>query len=275
MMKSIGGAGGRLLTEFAARDPAVFTIDEAVRFLRLPRKNVAKLLSGLAAGGWLTRIHRGTYEVSPIWSSPAQPYQPDRYAWLSAWAPDPYYVGFRSALELHDLLLQPVVGQIWVAVPASRKQPHASPDRVRWVVLRRDRFTWGIQNHWIDSRKLRVSDLERTVLDVCHLPRHAGGITEVAHALRRSGSRLDYRKLLAHAKRFEMVSVTRRLGALIRVLELPAPSGFLDGLRALLPARTGAAVLLDPTSPGKGVTDPEWYVKLNVSLSDLQQGART
>lgn len=73
---------------------------------------------------------------------------------------------------------------------ATRAQGGSTPgDRVIWVVTKPDRFEWGVRDRWIGSAKVPVSDPERTFLDCLHLPRHAGGITEVAAALLRAGRR--------------------------------------------------------------------------------------
>lgn len=119
------------------------------------------------------------YKVAPIWATRGS-FESDRFAGLSQSLELPYYVGYRSALELYGWLQHPVVGRLWIAVPQPRRLLRTPRDRLIWVVTKADRFEWGVTQRWLGSAKVSVSDPERTFLDCLHLPRHAGGITEVA-----------------------------------------------------------------------------------------------
>ena len=273
--KSVGGRGSDLLVHFAQRSPPTFEAREAAELLNVDTSTAARLLSTLVARGWITRHRKGIYEIAPIWASPSQPFDPDRYAALSLWVGEPYYVGFRSALEVRDWLDYPVRGRMWVAVARPHHTPVTLRDRVTWVVLREDRFDWGLERHWIGSQAIWISDPERTVLDGLHLPRHIGGVTEVAVVLVRAWSTFDRTRLLAHTDRFAIEAVRRRLGFVLEAVDLPGARNTAQQLHATLSASRRSPVILDPSLPPEGPVDLRWGIRANVDRTELELTGRT
>lgn len=270
--KTLGSTGARLITELAQREPPIFTLREAQNLLDASGQVTSNLLSRLVRQGWIVRVRRAVYEVAPIWAT-RESFATDRFAGLGLSLEPPYYLGYRSALELYGWLQHPVVGRLWVAVPQPRRLLRTPKDRVIWVVTKPNRFEWGVQDKWIGSAKVPVSDPERTFLDCLHLPRHAGGITEVAAALARAWPTLDQDRLISHADRLDNTSVNRRLGALIQALDLEEG----DRLVGRLPRRRwrGRPVSLDPSLPAGGEIDRRWGVRMNVASDELSMVGRT
>ena len=270
--KTLGPTAARLLIELAQREPPIFTLGEAQTLLGASSQVTSNLLSRLVRQGWIVRVRRGVYEVAPIWAT-RESFVADRFAGLSLSLDPPYYVGYRSALELYGWLQHPVVGRLWVAVPQPRRLLRTPRDRVVWVVTKPDRFEWGVQDKWIGSAKVPVSDPERTFLDCLHLPRHAGGISEVAAAFVRAWPTLDQDRLISHADRLGNASVNRRLGALTQALDLDEA----DRLVGRLPHRRwrGRPVSLDPSLPAGGEIDRRWGVRMNVPPDELFMVGRT
>lgn len=273
--KSVQGRGSDLLVHFAQRSPPTFEAREAAQLLEVDTTVAARLLSTLVARGWITRHRKGVYEIAPIWATPSQPFDPDRYAALALWAPEPYYVGFRSALEIRDWLDHPVRGRMWVAVAKPHHAPTTLRDRVTWVVLREDRFDWGRERHWIGNQTIWISDPERTVLDGLHLPRHIGGVTEVAAVLVRAWSTFDHARLLEYVDRFGIEAVRRRLGFVLEAVSLPGAVDTAQQLHATLSTSRRSPVILDPSLPVEGPIDRRWGVRVNVDRTDLMAAGRT
>lgn len=95
-----------------------------------------------------------------------------------------YYIGYYSALQIHNLITQPSLKE-QIVVP---KQVRPSITRIKNVDFQ---FIYHNQNHffgakkiWIDSfNKVLCSDLEKTFIDCLFKPDYAGGIVEVARAI--------------------------------------------------------------------------------------------
>jgi predicted transcriptional regulator of viral defense system len=273
--KSVEGRGADLLVHFARRSPPTFEAREAAEMLGVDASTVARVLSTLVARGWVVRHRKSIYEVAPLWSSPSQPFDPDRFVALARWVREPYYVGFRSALEIRDWLDHPVRGRIWLAAPTPHRAPTTLRDQVTWVVLREDRFSWGRQRHWIGDQAIWVSDPERTVLDGLHLPRHVGGVAEVVAVLVRAWSSLDLDRLQAHTDRLAIDAVRRRLGLVLETVGLPGALEASRQLHATLSRSRRSAVLLDPSLPPEGPIDRRWGVRANTDRGDVPGLGRT
>lgn len=273
--KSIEGRGSDLLVHFAQRNPPTFNAREAADLLAADSSSAARILSTLVARGWLTRHRKGIYEIAPLWATPFRPFDPDRFAALARWVREPYYVGFRSALEIRDWLDHPVRGRIWIAVSTPHHAPTTMRDRVTWVVLRQDRFSWGRERHWIGDHAIWISDPERTVLDGLHLPRHIGGVSEVIGVLVRAWPSFEGARLLEHADRLGIDAVRRRLGFVLEALDLPAAPELADELHAMLSHVRRSPVVLDPSLPLEGPIDRRWGVRVNLDPADIQAIGRT
>lgn len=273
--KTLEGRGADLVAHFAERSPAVFDAGQATAFLGIDASATATVLSDLVARGWLARHRKGIYEVAPLWATPDLPYDPGRFSALAQWVREPYYVGFRSALEIRDWLDHPVRGRLWIAVPRSRHAPGTLRDRVTWVVLTKDRFTWGLDRYWIGDQAIRASDPERTILDCLHLPRHAGGISEVIAVLVRAWSALDRRRLVEHTDHLAIDSVRRRLGFLLETVGLPGGAEVAQHLAQGLSRSRRSPVVLDPGLPSEGHVDRRWGVRVNLDPSEMAMAGRT
>ncbi|MES2211087.1 MAG: hypothetical protein V4515_13050 [Chloroflexota bacterium] len=120
-----------------------------------------------------------------------------------------------------------------------------------------------------------MSDPERTVLDGLHLPRHIGGVSEVAAVLVHTWSKLDRSRLLAYSERMGLDSVRRRLGFLLEELDLPGAADTSTRLHQLLSDRRRSPVILDPSLPVEGAIDPRWGVRVNLDRDELLVVGRT
>jgi len=273
--KSVNGRGADLLVHFAQRTPPTFAAREAAELLAVDSSAVARILSTLVVRGWLTRHRKGVYEVAPLWATPSQPFDPDRFAALARWVREPYYVGFQSALEIRDWLDHPVRGRMWIAVARPHHAPSTMRDHITWVVLREDRFGWGLERHWIGAQAIWISDPERTVLDGLHLPRHVGGVAEVIGVLVRAWSTLDCARLVAHVDRLAIDAVRRRLGFVLEAVGLPGALDVARELHATLSPARRSPVVLDPSLPVDGPIVQRWGVRVNVDPAEISGLGRT
>ncbi|MDE0446559.1 MAG: hypothetical protein OXH96_07775, partial [Spirochaetaceae bacterium] len=129
-----------------------------------------------------------------------------------------------------------------------------------------------LTDHWATKQeKVRVSDLERTIIDGLKQPEHCGGLTEVAKGLwmRREDVKVD--RLIQYAKRIGVGAVVRRLGFLLETYEIAAPPD-LDRVRAGL---TATYVRLDPVLPAEGKHLRRWRLRLNLDPQELRAVVRT
>ena len=110
--------------------------------------------------------------------------------------------------------------------------------------------------------RIRVTDAERTVVDMLDRSDLCGGIPAVAAALRDAWPGLDLERLTAYLERFAGGTVPRRLGYLVERLGLLPPGDpRLAGWRTLLGAGYS---LLERGGPAEGPFVRRWRLRVNV-----------
>ena len=131
---------------------------------------------------------------------------------------------------------------------------------------------FGIVDTWATkTERVRVSDLERTVVDGLKQPEHCGGFTEVAKGFWIRRDTIAVRKLVDYALRLGVGAVMRRLGFLLETFEVDAPAE-IERLRAEL---TATYAPLDPLMPAEGSWHSRWRVRVNVDPEELLALVRT
>lgn len=226
-----------------------------------------QLAHRLVRKGWLQRVRKGTYLLNPSRHGPdALPdTDPLRIGGLLA---APYYFGFATAAELKGLL--PQASSVYYLVTTARATwSEAHNFRFRFVRVSPERFfgTQTIRRRGVD---LRVSNLERTVLDCLNRPELSGGLAGVSHILALAKPRLNWSRFGSYLDRWGSRSLALRAGFLAERVRpsLPPPATWVRERRA----RPGDpyAPLGSPKAHGRtGPRDARWHVVQNVPDAQL------
>jgi predicted transcriptional regulator of viral defense system len=127
-------------------------------------------------------------------------------------------------------------------------------------------------NHWATkTRKIRVSDLERTVIDGLKQSEYCGGFSEVAKGFWMRQQDIDVKKLVEYALMVDIGAIYRRLGYLLELFETEET----EQLELLRKKLTAAYVLLDPMLLAEGKFIARWRLRLNVSPEEIKTIIRT
>jgi predicted transcriptional regulator of viral defense system len=255
-----------LLDKLNEQGKKCFTIEEAYRLLHdSPKDSVKRMLGNMAKRGLLMRVKDGLYYVIPFEQDP-EIFMPDWHLLSQYLVGDAeYYIGYFSALQIHNLTTQPHLKEQIVV----NKQIKPSTLLVKGVpfqfIYHNEEHFLGNKKTWIDSyNKVQCSDLEKTFIDCLFKPQYAGGITEIAKAIHKSKDKIDYTKLLDYAKRFNSQAVIKRLGFLLELLEMKNP--VVDKLQKL---RTNSFVSLEPSYPKEGKTIFRWAIQQNIDNDSI------
>jgi predicted transcriptional regulator of viral defense system len=265
-----GGLGVALLRELAGQGRFTFTVSgvrTTARRLGVAESYLSVLLHRLQVAGMLRRLQRGTYALAS-----GLPGLPDAHPFAIGMAlVRPSAVSGWSALHHHGLTEQiPRVVTLTttrrVATPSMRGAARAAPST--WTVggqtfeivtVVPDHY-FGEEEIWVGEAKVRIFDRERALLDCFALPRRFGGVAEGLGILEEHLSRIDVRRLVAHALRYGTDAVARRVGFALegggvaaRVLE-PLQDRPMTGFRPL-----------DPTRPSRGPRNPRWHLVENLA----------
>jgi predicted transcriptional regulator of viral defense system len=176
-----------------------------------------------------------------------------------------YYIGYYSALQIHNLITQPSLKEQIVV----SKQLRPSIIKIKkipfqFIYHNTDHF-FGTKKIWIDDfHKVQCSDLEKTIIDCLFKPDYAGGIVEVAKAIFMSSDQIKYERLLEYIKRFKSQAVIKRLGFLLELLGIPNPI-----IELLLEEKTASYILLDPELPKSGKMISRWNIQQNLDKETI------
>lgn len=110
-----------------------------------------------------------------------------------------------------------------------------------FVKMKADRI-FGFTEEWSGGLRVRVTDRERTLVDILDRPDLSGGIAEVSDALREAWPQLDPDRLGNYIERFGSGTVPKRLGFLSEHLGLPGADPWVQVWRERM---------------GSGITDLE------------------
>ena len=243
------------------------SLDDVERLAGVRRGFARKLAHGLLAKGWFERLGGGRYLLNATARGPDAVPETDPLR-LGSRLASPYYFGYATAAELWGLLLRP--GRTYYIVaprrptvriigPSTFRLVHAEPERI-----------FGLTTVARRGERLRVSDLERTVLDCLERPDLAGGFPGAVGILSRASGRLSERRLAAYLRRWGNESLGRRLGYLLETLARGSPTRRKVSVSSSVSAPTPWVPLAPASRYGRtGTRDGRWHVVRNLPDTEL------
>lgn len=264
--KNISTQSSRLLTYFNRLEIRCFDYKEAYKALPDAKPGtVRELLSDMTKRGLLMRLKEGVYHIIPYESDPAV-FMPDWHLIAEHLVGNKnHYIGYYSALQLHDLITQP-----------SMKEQIVVSEQIRPAVIRIKNIPFqfiyhnanhffGMKKMWVDPfHKVQCSDLEKTIVDCLFKPDYAGGIVEIAKAIHQSKNELRYDTLLDYVIRFKSQAVLKRLGFLLETLSID--TAIIETLQAL---KKASFVVLDTELPATGKYISRWQIQVNMDVETI------
>ena len=128
----------------------------------------------------------------------------------------------------------------------------------RFVTVQPGKF-FGYRREMVGELPVLIADEAKAIVDSLDQPRHAGGIAEVAKALRAALEVVDVPTLVEYANRMGDKSLGSRLGYLLESL----------GRTAKELICSASPIKLDPSRPREGRIAPPWRVIVNVPQAEL------
>ncbi|EQD40166.1 transcriptional regulator [mine drainage metagenome] len=270
-LKTLGPQAANLVTMLHERSRAVFRLEDVRAITGLSETSARSFVRKLVDRGVAARLKPGLYVLVPFELGRERQYPGNPLVVArEIMHGEDYYLSHATAMEIHGMTTQPQL-VIMVSTPAPRRSVTTLGVEFRFVRCRR-KHLFGLTEHWVTKQeKVRVSDLERTIIDGLKQPEHCGGLTEVAKGLRMRRQDMNVDRLVQYARRIGVGAVLRRLGFLLETYEM-AGAPDLDRLRNGL---TATYVRLDPILPADGKRLRRWRLQLNVDPEELRAVVRT
>ena len=251
------------LTRLVRGAAGPFSVSEAAEILDLQQSRARRLLAGLAARGWLTRVRPNLYTTVPLDATDPAEWREDPWM-VAARTFEPGYIGGWSAAEHHGLteqLFRDVV--VLTAQPIRDRHPVIQGTLYRVKVVSEERL-FGLTTVWRGRVRVSVSDPGRTIVDLLDDPPLGGGIRHVAEIVETYFAEPfhDGQRLLEYAERLGNRTVYKRLGYLMEVLGIDVP----ELIAACLERLSSGFSLLDPSLPATGRFTRRWNLRLNGTI---------
>lgn len=264
--KTMGPQAANLLTELHELGRMIFTLSDVEKVTGLSPKSARNFIAKVVSRGLATRLKPGLFILVPFELGREREYLGNPYLVAREIAGGKeYYLSYASAMDLHGMVTQP---RLIVYTSATK------PIRPRIILGTEFRFVrckprhlFGLIDHWVDkTEKVRVSDLDRTVIDGLKHPEYCGGFSEVARGFWMRRDDFQPKLLVDYALQLGVGAVIRRLGFLLEVCEVQAP----DEIARLRSELTATYHLLDPVLPPGGKFFSRWRLRLNVRPDEIR-----
>jgi len=229
------------------------------------RNAVKKLLFDMVQRGLILRIKDGVYYIIPYDYDP-QTYMPDWHLLAEPLTGGNHYIGYYSAMQIHNLTTQPsLVEQIVVDKPIRPTKVEVKNAKLQFIYHSEKHF-FGYEKVWIDGfNKVFCSDLEKTFVDSLFQPHYSGGVVEIGKALYFTQKKIDFEKLIGYVDKFSSIAVLKRLGYLLELFEIENP--IIESLQSRM---TKSVVPLDTSLPKQGKISSRWGILQNADIETIK-----
>lgn len=272
-MKVLGKTSSKLLLALSTENKSIFTISDAQKILMTSLPATRNLLKDLVKKKWLIRVRPGKYLIVPLSAGEKAEFSENWYVIAKYLIePSPYYISHYSALDIHEMTTHPVMTiYIKTSMRKRKKEIKVFGGSYRFIHTKPSKI-WGIEEVWIKpTEKVKVSDLERTIIDCLSNPKFCGGISELAKGIWAKRGEIDFEKLFSYVERFNSKAVAKRLAFLLDLFDL----GPKEMRKKLKKMTTASFVLLDPSLPDKGHYRSQWGLKINLDPEELKEIIKT
>lgn len=269
--KTLGPKAAYLVATLYEEKRSIFRLKHVQNILNLEETSAASFVRKLVNRGIATRLKPGLFILVPFELGNEREYlgEPLLVA-REIVGGKGYYFSHGTAMQIHQMVTQPRL-IVTISVLKPRRPLRVLGAEFQFIHTPK-KFLFGITDHWATKEvKVKVSGLEKTVVDGLRQPEYCGGLTEVAKGLWIRRQNMNPSRLIGHAKKIGMGAVIRRLGFLMELYQI----GKHEDLEALRKTLTEAYARLDPRLPREGKFLRRWRLQLNVSREELLSVVRT
>lgn len=237
-----------------------FDTQQAASVLDIDLNHTRRLLTSLAASGWLARIRQGWYIGVPIEASEPREWREDPWV-VAATLFSPSYIGGWSAVEhwgLSDQIFNVVYVLAGRKVAPTRQTVQGTEFLIRTVPKS---ALFGTRRVWRQQNAIDVSDPHRTVIDILDVPASAGGVLHASEILEAyfESEYVDPAKLIEYGDMLGRGTVFKRLGYLTERTNL-ADVEFVEACHRRI---SKGVSQLDPKGPSNGRIVSRWNLRIN------------
>jgi len=270
-LKTLGPQAAHLITTLYEQNKPIFRLKEVQKILHSDEASSRNFVRRLVNRGVATRLKPGLFILVPYELGKEAEYIGNPFVVArEIMGGKDYFLSHATAMEIHGGVTQPQL-VVYVTTLKPRRSITAQGIEFRFIHSQKKYF-FGIIDYWVTKQeKVRVSDLERTIIDGLRQPEYCGGLTEVAKGFWMRHQDVNLNRLISYAIKIDVGAVIRRLGFLLELYKI----GTYEDWEILSLYLTETYVRLDPLLPSEGKFLRKWRLQLNISPEELLSVVRT
>jgi predicted transcriptional regulator of viral defense system len=171
-------------------------------------------------------------------------------------------ISYWSALNKHGLTEQ-FPNNLYIQTTKNKQVKNILGINYKFVRVPARKIT-GINTEGFGSRKYRITDIEKTIVDCFDLPEHSGGYAELIRAF--GQAKLNSDKLIEYCTAIDNIAATKRMGFLAEFLDKKGMSAFIKYAINKVNSKYN---LIDPFGSEKGEFEKNWRLRLNITRDEI------
>lgn len=266
--KTLGSVSANLISSLYNMGKTIFTVTDVENITGLRDNAATDLTSELIKRNIIARIKRGKYIIIPQEIGENVRYVGNWYVVAREIVNSPdYYISHYSAMDIHNMVTHPIT-KVFITTPKQEyKKQRIAGNTTFEFIYTNIKYIWGVKKFWVTkSEQVRVSDIERTIIDCLYRPKYCGGILEIVKGLWIQKEKIDFNKLLNYALKFNKGVVIKRLGYILESLNLK-DADYLDKLRVRINNRY---YILDPLLTTEETYKNSWKCIANIGPQEMK-----
>lgn len=249
------------LSILASKNQSIFEFSEAEKHLGSYDATKSSL-KRLTQKGRIIRLEKGKYLIVPLEAGLEKRWTESAYI-IAHEIMGNGALAYWSALRIWNLSEQ-LPHTIFIQSLRRKRDKKILNVDYKFISIKESRF-FGITTIEVGDKLVRVTDLEKTIIDGLSRPELSGGIPAMATALKEAIHTVDWEKMQEYLMKWGGGTVPKRLGYLLEHLNLSSnmQTSFIKNLKGML---TKGISQLEPGSVQNGRIDTTWQIKDNVFL---------
>jgi len=170
-----------------------------------------------------------------------------------------YYIGYSTMYNYYNLTEQLFQAMYVLNTSLQRRQKKICGVIFNFLRVRENRM-YGLEEIEIDGYDVRISSLERTLVDLVYFNKPVGGVKRALDILKAElqKGRCDIKKFIRFSARFPNIKTRKRIGVLLEEM------GYSDRQLAPLSKSIEDTAISSFTASFKGRLNKKWRVIINV-----------